>query len=142
MIDCDLYRFRLETRSVSSLEIERLNSLSNLYSGEYLEGKPYDWAVGTRTHLESDFKRIQYCLADTYCARGCGDAALESLERVLVYDPYDEETVMRVVDIKLRKGDYSSAIKTYRAFEKALIEEFGITPSVQFPSEVTDHRHM
>lgn len=137
MLDCDLFRFRLEVRSISSIEIERLNSLSKLYSGEYLEGKLYDWAVGTRTHLESDFKRVQYCLADTYCTRGCDDAALEALERVLIYDPYDEETVIRIVNIKLRKGDYSSAVKTYRAFEKVLQEELGITPSGRFPREVT-----
>ena len=137
MIDCDLFRFRQEVLSISLLESEKLNELSNLYSGEYLEGRPYDWAVGTRTHLEFEFKKVQYCLADTYCMRECCDKAIEALERVLVYDPYDEETVMRIVNINLRKGDHSSAIKTYQTFEKTLIEDLGIMPSGRFPSEVT-----
>ncbi len=137
LIDCDLFSFRLEVRSISSLEIEKLNDLSNLYSGEYLEGKLYDWSVGARAQFESDFKKIQHCLSDAYCTHGLRDKALEVLERVLMYDPFDEETVMRIVNIKFQKGDHSSAIKTYRAFEKTLIEELGITPSGQFPSEVT-----
>jgi two-component SAPR family response regulator len=137
LIDCDLFRFRLDTRSVSSLETGKLNELSNLYSGEYLEGKPYDWAVGTRAQLESDFKKVQYCLSDAYCTSGCGDKALEVLERALRYDPCEEETVMRIVNIKLQKGDHSSAVKTYRKFEKMLMEELGIAPSGQFPSEVS-----
>jgi DNA-binding SARP family transcriptional activator len=59
------------------------------------------------------------------------------LDRVLQYDPCDEEAVLRIVNIKLQKGDHSSALKTYRKFEKTLWEELGILPSGQFPSEVT-----
>jgi len=136
MVDCDLFRFRPEVRSISSLKTEELNELSDLYSGEYLEGKPYEWAVGTRTQLESDFKKVQYCLADEYCAHGLGDKALAMLERVLMFDPCDEETVMRIVQIELEKGDHSSAKKTYRKFEKILMEELGIAPSEKFPLEV------
>lgn len=136
MIDCDLFRFRQEVRSISSLKTEKLNELSDLYSGEYLEGKPYDWAVGIRTQLESDFKKVQYCLADAYCAHGLGDKALAMLGRVLMFDPCDEETVMRIIHIELQKGDHTSAIRTYRKFEKILMEELGIAPSGKFPSEV------
>ncbi len=136
-IDCDLFRFRLDIRSSSSQEIEKLTELSNLYTGEYLEGKPYDWAVGTRIQLEADFTKVQYCLSDAYGTHGCGDKALAILESLLMHDPCDEEAVMRVVNMKLQKGDHSSAIKTYRTFEKHLMAELGIAPSGQFPSEVT-----
>jgi two-component SAPR family response regulator len=44
MIACDLFRFRQEIRSVLSLEIGQLIDLSSLYTGEYLEGKLYDWS--------------------------------------------------------------------------------------------------
>ncbi|MPM13431.1 hypothetical protein SDC9_59788 [bioreactor metagenome] len=135
LIDCDLFHFSLYCRSISSLEAEKLNELSNLYSGEYLEGKPYDWAVGTRTQLESDFKKVQHCLSEAYCTHELKDRALEVLERVLMYDPYDEEAIMRIVNIKLRDGDRASAIKTYKQYEKLLIEELGITPSRKFPLE-------
>jgi two-component SAPR family response regulator len=136
LIACDLYRFRLDSRSLPSLTIDELYELSNLYSGEYLEGKPYDWAGGTRAQLESDFKKVQYFLSEESCANGCGDKAIEALEKVLLYDPYDEDTVMRIVNIKLQNGDLSSAAKTYRAFEKMLKDELGVTPSGHFPPEV------
>ena len=133
-IYCDLFRFREEAHSIPTLEQEKLSELSELYSGEYLEGRPYDWAVGSRTRFEDDFKKIQRCLSDEYCGNARWDKALEALEKVLIYDPYDEEMVMRIVDIKLRKGDRSSAMKTYRAFEKMLKEKLGIKPSVKFPA--------
>ncbi|NCC67013.1 MAG: response regulator [Clostridia bacterium] len=136
LISCDLYRFRPNARSLPSLTIDELYELSNLFSGEYLEGKPYDWAGGTRAQLESDFKKVQYRLSEEFCANGCGDKAIEALEKVLLYDPYDEDTVLRIVNIKLRNGDLSSAGKTYRAFEKTLKDELGIAPSRQFPPGV------
>lgn len=141
LISCDLYSFRLNVRSLPSLTIDELYELSNLYSGEYLEGKPYDWVGGTRTQLEADFKKIQYCLSEELCLNDCGDGAVEALEKVLLYDPYDENTVIRIVNIKLQNGDLSSAAKTYRAFEKTLKYELGITPSGQFPPEVCGQEH-
>jgi len=139
-IYCDLFRFRQEVHLASAMQIEKLNEISNLYSGEYLEGKPYDWAVGQRTQLESDFKKVQHCLSDAYLKQGLTDKAVEVFERVIAYDPLDEEAVMRIVDIKLEKGDQASAIKTFRTFERKFIDELGITPSVQFPTEVTARR--
>lgn len=139
-IDCDLYSFRLFSRSVSSIEADNLNKLSNLYSGEYLEGKLYDWAGGARTQLESDFKKIQYFLSEKHCKDGCFSKAVEALEKVLIYDPYDEETVLRIVNAKLKNKDLSSAIKTYHAFEKTLLDDLGISPSGQFPPEVTGQK--
>lgn len=137
LIDCDLYSLRSVMHSISSQSLEKLEKASALYTGGYLDSKPYDWAVGTRAQLESDFKKIQYRLADEYSTRGYGDKALEALERVLVYDPCDEESVMRIVNMKLYYGDPSSAIKTYRKYEKKLMEELGISPSKRFPSEVS-----
>lgn len=134
LIDCDLFRFSLFNRSVSALNLEKLDELSKLYSDEYLEGKPYDWADGTRPQLESDYKKVQQCLADIYCTQGSDEKAIEALDRVLIHDPYDEEAAMRIVTIKLRNGDRASALKTFKAFEKTLREELGTAPSESFPS--------
>lgn len=135
LINCDLYRLRLSSRSLVPQKLEELDEVSTLYSGEYLEGKSYDWVVGVRTQMEADFKKIQHRLADEYCTRGRRDKAMEALERALIVDPYDEESVMRIVNMKLQDGDHSSAIKTYRKYEKLVTEELGIMPSRKFPSE-------
>ena len=137
-INCELFRFRNELSHAASLELGALRGLSELYSGEYLEGKLYDWAVIIRNQLESDYKKIQRSLADAYCAAGLWTQALEVLEKALLHDPYDEETVKRIVDVNIKKGDHSSAIKAYRSFEKTLMDELGIKPSGHFPFEVTE----
>ena len=50
-----------------------------------------------------------------------------------MYDPYDEEAVMRIINIKLQNGDRLSAKKAYKQYEKLLKEELGVTPTREFP---------
>ncbi len=129
MIDCDLFRFRLGTRQELLPDTDWLADLSNLYSGEYLEGKPYDWAAGTRTQMESDFKKIQYCLANDYFCNGFYGKACGALEKILFYDPCDEDAVGRIIQARLRDGDITSAVREYKKYEKALKDELGLDPS-------------
>ena len=128
LISCDLFSFRPVAHSVLPHGIEKLEEASALYSGEYLEGKPYDWASGMRAQLESDYRKIQYCLADAYFCGGFNDMACRALERVLQYDPCEEEAVTRFMRIKFQTGDTTSAIKAYRKYENTLKEELGILP--------------
>jgi two-component SAPR family response regulator len=136
MINCDLFKLRQLNRAVAALDLNELEEASELYAGEYLESKSYDWARETRTKTESDFKKIQYRLADEYLKRGNNDKAAEVLERTLTVDPCDEEAVMRLVDLKLKDGDHMAAKKAYRNYEKILMEQFGIEPSVKLPPGV------
>ena len=127
-INCDLFNFRLAAHSISSQGIEKLDKASALYSGVYLEDKSYDWASGIRTQLESDFKKIQYYLADEYFNGGLNEKACRALERVLQYDPCEEKAVTRFMRIKFQTGDTTSAIKAYRKYENTLKEELGVLP--------------
>lgn len=129
LIACDLFEFGIAVRSISSLGRDKLKEISELYTGEYLEGKLYEWAAGMRTQLESDFKRIQYRLADEFCANGCEDNASRELERVLAHDPCEEEAVARLVQLKIQEGDITSAAKVYKRYEKILKDELGLLPS-------------
>lgn len=129
LIDCDLFRFRQAVRESSSLEFEMLKAASALYAGEYLEGKLYEWADGMRGQLESDFKKLQYRLADELCARGDCGKACDALGKVLTFDPCEEEAVTRLIQLKLQSGDTAAAIKDYRTYEKRLKDELGLGPS-------------
>jgi two-component SAPR family response regulator len=129
MLDCDFYRFSGDTTPFRLRDTERLLALSSLYTGEYLEGKRYDWAVGTRALLESDYIKIQLLLADRTSADGLFDAAIGPLEKILLTDPCNEEAAARIIQIRLQAGDKAAAVKAYLRHEKALREELGLTPS-------------
>jgi two-component system, LytTR family, response regulator len=129
LIDCDLFRFRLAARSGLSLKSDKLEEASVLYSGEYLEGKPYDWAIGARIQLETAYKNIQYQLADGYSINGYDEKACEALEKILRYDPCEEEAVTRIIQMKLQEGDHTSAVKVFKRYVKILKDELGILPS-------------
>jgi DNA-binding SARP family transcriptional activator len=101
--------------------------------GEYLKASPM-MCDRTRTQLDSDFRESSIVFRGILY-HGLKDKALDALKRVLMYDPYDEEAIMRIVNIKLRDGDRATAIKAYKQYEKLLIKELGITPSKKFPLE-------
>ncbi len=138
LIECDLFRFRFTAGSAASREPDQLKEISSLYTGEYLEGKFYEWAVEMRIRLESDFKKIQYRLADEFCERGCEDEACHELEKVLVRDPSEEAAVERLMRLKLMAGDRTEAVRIYKRYEKILKEELGLSPSGKILGLISD----
>ncbi len=128
-INCDLFRFRQAVRDVPSPGLETLEAASALYSGEYLDGKLYEWAGRARDQLESDFKKIQFRLSEALCIRGDFGKACEALDKVLEFDACEEEAVSRLIQMKLEHGDTAAAIKVYRTYEQRLKNELGLSPS-------------
>ncbi len=124
LIECDLFRFNAGAGGAQSME-----AVAALYSGEYLEGKAYDWAAAAKAQLEADFKRMQYSLADGYMGGGRTDKACEAMERILLYDPCEEAAVVRILQAKLGAGDRAAAVKAYNRYERALKAELGLAPS-------------
>lgn len=129
LINCDLFRFRLVVNSRILSNIESLERASEIYCGEYLEGKAYEWASVSRIGFAADFKKLQLNLANHYLRVGDMNKACHTLERVLQYDPYDEEVVIRIINIKLENGEIVSAQRAYLEYENALMRELGMLPS-------------
>jgi DNA-binding SARP family transcriptional activator len=92
--------------------------------------------LNSRTQFESDYKKVQYRLSDAYCTQGLWDKALAMLERVLMYDPYDEENSYAHRQHQTPEWRSVFRDKDLPTFEKRQIEELGIMPSVKFPLEV------
>jgi two-component SAPR family response regulator len=129
LLDCDLFHFRLASRSLTSPERKQLEDAAACYRGAFLEGKPYEWALNTRTRLESDFKKLQHKLCDLYLDGGETNKAADAMEKLLRHDPCDEEAVLRLVNMKLQAGENAGAAQLYRGFEQTLLRELGTTPS-------------
>lgn len=129
LIDCDLFRFINVIHSHQPENLENIKEASALYSGEFLEGKAYNWTSRARAELESDFKKLQFSLADNYLESGCINKAYQALDKILNHDPCDEEVVTRIIQMKLQNTEAASAIKVFREYRSILKKEFGVLPS-------------
>ncbi len=129
LINCDLFSFKLMAQSISAQQTDKLKEALALYSGEYLEDKAYEWALGTRVQLESCFKNMQYHLSDEYSAANLYEKACNALEQILRYDTCDEEAVTRLIKMRISAGDNAAAAKTYSQYESAVKAELGVQPS-------------
>lgn len=125
---CDLLLF-LAATGAASPELSALEDASALYAGGYFEYKPYEWAANMRVRLEKEYKKIQCQIAEGYQAGGETKRACAALEKVLEHDPYDEETVERLLSLKMQSGDSVSAVKIYREYEQRLLKEMELPPS-------------
>jgi two-component SAPR family response regulator len=127
-IRCDLHLF-LSTADATETELSSLEEVSALYTGVYIDNKSYEWATNTKVWLKNEYKKIQYRIAEKYQAGDEIKMACAALEKALEHDPYDEETVEKLVSLKLRSGDSIAAIKIYREFEQKLLQEIEMSPS-------------
>jgi len=130
VLDCDSYRYLAALMSLSAAETGPLSleEASRLYSGAYFENKPYEWAHATRIWMENAYGKLLHRLADTYTENGDDVRACQTLERILLHDPMEEEAVEKLISNKLLNGDNVAALKIYREYEQKILKELGAIP--------------
>lgn len=125
IIDCDAFNFEDVANSLSQLSPEELRDAIALYKGEYFQSAPYDWALQKRTFLEIQFKEISRISARMYIDKGNLVRACETLAGILALDPYDYNTAVEYVKLKIKSGDSDGALHFYREFTDRLLRETG-----------------
>jgi DNA-binding SARP family transcriptional activator len=68
-------------------------------------------------------------LAENALARSRPDVALALMRATLDFDPCDERATELAIRAHLARGDRANAIRQYRDYTKALVDELGLTPS-------------
>ena len=68
-------------------------------------------------------------LAQNALTRYRPDVTLALMRATLDFDPCDERATELAIRAHLMRGDRSSAIRQYRDYTKALVDELGLTPS-------------
>jgi two-component SAPR family response regulator len=89
-----------------------------------------------RLWLENGYKKIQYRIADSYQSTGDNKKACSAIEKVLEYDPLSEESVERLISLKLMIGDSVMAAKIYHEYEHRLLKEMKMAPSNRLKEKV------
>ena len=78
-------------------------------------------------------------LAEIALASNRPDVALALVRVTLDYDPCDERARELAIRAHVARGDRASAIREYRDYTRALLDELGLTPSFALGSLIASH---
>lgn len=127
-------------KDLNNMDLGRLDKLSSLYRGRYLEGKDYDWAVSSAGWFESKCEEMDLIRADRYRKSGNGSRAVEILSTMVRRNPILEEAYQRLIELLLQEGNEAEAKRWYQVCERNLWEELQVEPSVAFKKTFLNQR--
>jgi non-specific serine/threonine protein kinase len=117
-------------------EFERLSSRAagvaeavDLYGGDLMSGFDDEWLEAPRAHLRERQTALLLALIEECRRKNDYAAAIEYAQRLLAVDPWREDAVAALVDLRREGGDRAGALATYREFAGRLQMELGVTPS-------------
>lgn len=130
-IRCDFLRLLkiVEEIKTDGQDFAKLEEISRLYNGAYMDDKCYEWASEMRAWLENEYEKLMYRFVDYYHENGNIDQAIDILKKVILHIQFADEAYKRLVELHIELKDYVSAKHYYQRYEKILRDEIGISPS-------------
>jgi DNA-binding SARP family transcriptional activator len=117
-------------RSGDTAEAERvLGEALRLYRGEFLADDPYaDWAFNEREYLRGLAGKDLAAMAQIAIAAGRLVGATEHLLRLSQLEPFDSHVHQMLIEVCLRRGRRTEALRHYDALRARLHRAFGERP--------------
>ncbi len=131
-ITCDLFEFEKlinESKIAGIKDAGICEKAIELYSGGFLNGKGYEWAVGKARNLEKDYIELLEEAARLYMGYEQPQRALVKLYKILEIDPLREDVHNQIILLYMGLGRKNEARQQYLALEKLLMEELGAKPT-------------
>ena len=100
-----------------------------LYRGDFLADDPYaDWAFTEREYLRSLAGKALAAMAQIALANGRLVTAADHLQRLAQLEPFDSHVHQMLIEICLRRGRRTEALRHYHALRARLQRAFGEQP--------------
>jgi predicted ATPase/DNA-binding SARP family transcriptional activator len=136
LIDSDTIRWNAETDAfVDVVAFERFASDAEtqtaaieLYAGDLLEDVYDDWVVAERERLRALFLSIATESLERHRSRREFPAAIACAKRILVADPWREDTLRALLAARYESGDSAGALAEYDQFARRLRDELATGP--------------
>jgi DNA-binding SARP family transcriptional activator len=134
-IDADEFESRIDTglaaldgdRRTAAVEIEAGIAL---YRGDFLAELPFaEWAMAERARLHDMACTGLSTLVDIRLDEGSADQGVRWLEQLSTLQPYDQGVHERLIDLEIRLGRHTSAMRRYSALSSRINRAFGHEPS-------------
>lgn len=116
-----------------------LETALKLYTGDYVGDEPYaEWLFPERERLRDLAGRALSALAGLCERAGDLDLAARHLERLTRLEPYDEDAQRRLIEVCLRRGRRSEAMRRFAMLETLLRRDLGARPSFSLHELLAD----
>lgn len=116
-------------RGEDEVAAQLLDVAISLYRGDLLEDEPYaEWAMAERDRLRAMATDALRALSKINLARGDHATAVQHLERLAEFDPFDTDVHQELLRVLLASGRRSEAMRRYSTFRARLSKEFRAEP--------------
>lgn len=112
-----------------------LQDAIGLYRGDFLADEPYaEWALHERERFQELAGRALRALTELALAGNELDSAASYARRLADLEPYDSDAQRRHIEVCLRRGRRTEAVRRYELFSRRLAREFGERPDFPAPA--------
>jgi DNA-binding SARP family transcriptional activator len=118
----------VEAFEAAAADRTRAREAVDLYRGDLVPELYEEWLYAPREHYRNAYLRCLSILTTDARARGAFDLAIDSARKILAVDPWREDVVRRIIDIRNDAGDRAGALSEYAKFRERLQAEMGIDP--------------
>lgn len=132
---CDILEI-MKFKPSKADSIDSILKLKQLFQGDFLEGCYFnkcdalnDFIIFERINFEQRKVKILKRLVELYEKENNFEVCLEIINEILEIEPYDEEMVIKILDIYVQCGKRATAITYYNQFRNQLAGSLGIAPS-------------
>ncbi|MEL7647524.1 MAG: BTAD domain-containing putative transcriptional regulator [Sedimentibacter sp.] len=139
----DIMKFKPDEKDT----IESILRLKKMFRGDLLEGCYFNKCdelnnliIYERINFEQRKVRILKRLAELYENDRLYEECTEAINEILEAEPYDEEMVLKLLDIYARSGKRTAAIAYYNNFCNRLGCSLGIPPSSELRNKYNEIR--
>jgi DNA-binding SARP family transcriptional activator len=140
-LDVDLFQAKTTAgiaahrRGEASVAEPMLAEAIALYRGDFLGDDPYaDWAFSEREYLRSMAGKGLAGLAQIALSGGRLVSAAEHLQRLAQLEPFDSHVHQMLIEVCLRRGRRTEALRHYHALRARLHRAFGEQPDFDLTS--------
>ncbi len=121
-----------------ALALTALNNTLALYRGEFLEGFSIadsaafdDWQISQAEHFRRLTIRGYTTLSQLHETQQEYRAALDTIDRALLFDPLQEDLQRTALRLHYLAGDRAGAVRRYDKLRELLDEEMGVPPMAE-----------
>jgi DNA-binding SARP family transcriptional activator len=133
--NCDIFQI-LKFKPSKNDTIEGILKIKKLFRGDLLEGCFFkkceelnDLIIYERINFERRKVKILKRLVDLYELEEKYEYSIEIINEILEIEPYDEEMILKLMDIYSLSGKRAAAINYYNNYSNGLAGSLGISPS-------------
>lgn len=144
--ECDIFDIT-KFKPNNNDSIEGILKLKQLFRGDLLEGCYFnkcdelnELIIFERINFEQRKVKVLKRLVELYEKENNYDSCIEIINEILEMEPYDEEMVLKMLDIYTKCGKQVAAITYYNNFSNVLAGSLGISPSHELKNKYKEIR--